>query len=307
MSIACKCDLSLGAWGTPSCNTVFGVTKRLVFVPNKKSNGSKFSINLTSSTVWTDFQTDLANFDILPTSFIKDVEDVRGDDTFKSYNDGSAVFVRQGQRKFTGYFVGTEGATANLKAELETIRGSKMGVLFVDGNGSLVGKSANGDVMEAIQIDTNTFTTKLIKATDSDPQMLMISFEMAISEKDEQIAVIDYRDITINLLDTDLFKSPYRGYLKQFNANETAGSVAISFRAGTVANCPISDVEIANLSLLNKTTGLPVTILTLTEDTPDSGLYSFTYASQTLLDKLELGFVANNDFFVKAEKVTTLV
>ena len=50
LSNVCKCELTLGAFGTPNCQSIFDVTKRLIFAPESKiSDGTKNLIDLTGS------------------------------------------------------------------------------------------------------------------------------------------------------------------------------------------------------------------------------------------------------------------
>jgi hypothetical protein len=234
---------------------------------------------------------------VLPTGEIKNVEDLRGDSTFQSFNDGSNLFVKQGIRKFVGYF---PAVNSGLVKEFESVRGQKMGVMFVDKNGSLIGKSKDYADLLPISIDTNTFEAKLVKATDSEVQMVMITFEFKSFEKDGDLVLVKYEDLGKDLLDETEFKAPYRGYIKNLSGIVTATTLDLVHYSGNGKSCAIEGAtDTANWNIKNTTTGLSVVVTGVTDN--GEGNYELTYAAQTVADVLEIDFVTDADFPVKTD------
>lgn len=305
LSNICKCELTLGAFGTPNCQSIMDVTKRLIFAPeNKLSDGTKNQIDLTGS-VYTQLMAQLTAGDILPTGEIKNIEDVRGDSTFQSFNDGSNLFVRQGVRKFTGYF---PAVNSSIVKEFESIRGQKMGVYFVDKNGNLVGKTKDFTNLVPVSIDTNTFEAKLVKATDSEVQMIMITFEFKSFEKDGDLALIKADDIVnISLLDESEFKSPYRAYFENLIATQTTLTFDLVHYSGSALACPIVGIDdLGLISVKNVTTNADLILTGIAENS--DGNYTVTFASQTTGNKLDVDFVADpTTLMIKTDSVQATI
>ncbi len=304
LSNVCKCELTLGAFGTPNCQSVFDVSKRLIFAPASKiSDGTKNQIDVTGS-IATQLNAQLLAGDILPTGEIKNVEDLRGDSTFQSFTDGSNLFVRQGVRKFTGYFPAVNSSIVN---EFESIRGQKMGVYFVDKNGGLIGKTKDFTNLLPVSIDTNTFEAKLVKATDSEVQMIMITFEFKSYEKDGDLAMVKAQDIpTVDLLDESEFKSPYRAYFENLIATTTSLTFDLVHYSGSALACPILGVDdVAYISVKNVTTNAELVLTAITENS--EGNYTVTFTAQTSGNKLEVDFVADANIMIKTDSVQTTI
>ena len=299
---ACNCDVTLSNTGTPNCAPIMGVGVKPIMVPLVADDGTENVITIatyTGTQVEWDARTE--NVDrskrYYPLPEFKNVEDVKGDTIFESFNDTSNLFVQEGTRTYTGIL---PNETPNLLGNLKNAKCTKFGLFIVDDGGNLIGNiSDDGLSLEPIPVDQNTWNPILIKTTDTTVQKIQLSFEFSRFAKDEDLRVIKSSDSAINLLDLDGLIDLIATF-----ANEalTGVEASITYDRGEAAKIPFGDVVFGEWTLFNKDTQLAVTVLTGPE-APEA-TYTLTWASEPSGDVLQLSLIKDGFELYKAEFTT---
>jgi hypothetical protein len=232
-----------------------------------------------------------------PLPEFKNVEDVKGDTIFESFNDTSNLFVQEGTRTYTGIL---PNETPNLLGNLKNAKCTKFGLFIVDDGGNLIGNiSDDGLSLEPIPVDQNTWNPILIKTTDTTVQKIQLSFEFSRFAKDEDLRVIKSSDSAINLLDLDGLIDLIATFA---NEATTGVEASITYDRGEAAKIPFSDVLFGEWTLFNKDTQLSVTVLTGPE-APEA-TYTLTWAAEPSGDVLQLSLIKDGFELYKAEFTT---
>ena len=295
---ACNCDITLNNTGTPSCTPIMGVGVKPIMVPLTADDGTANVITLasyTGSQVEWDARTE--NLDrskrYYPLPEFKNVEDVKGDTIFESFNDTSNLFVQEGTRTYTGIL---PNETPNLLGNLKNAKCTKFGLFIVDDGGNLIGNiSDDGLSLEPIPVDQNTWNPILIKTTDTTVQKIQLSFEFSRFAKDEDLRVIKSSDSAINLLDLDGLVD----LAATFDTIVATGANAVvNYDRGEAAKVAFTGAE-ADLTLYNETT-LAVVALSSAVETPP-GTYALVFVAQTAGDILQLSVIKDGFELYKSE------
>jgi hypothetical protein len=173
----CNCNMGLSNTGRPNCVPIQSVTSKLIMVPLSNSDGELNFIDLTSPLP--NF-TELVNsqdesFRWFPLPVFENVELPKADSKFEEANSGRMVFLRQGKRSFSGE-LWADDSSPTLLSKLQNNRCVEFGVYIVDINGNLIGSKV-GDALYPIKIDNASFDPKLMFATDSTTQKIMVAFD----------------------------------------------------------------------------------------------------------------------------------
>jgi len=273
----CKCGAGLSNTGT-ACTPVMQTARKIIFVPYYDNNGNINTINLATATL------DKAYFDALvnqsdkskrwfPLPELKNVEDVREANILESFNDGSNVFISEGNRSFTGILV---KGTPQLKGKIESARCSEVGVFIIDKDGNLIGSLATATTLAPIRIEESSVAAMLVKTTDTTIQKLQLSYEFHADEKDEDLRFIACSEMTYDVLQIQGLLDIYATFS---NITLTDFEVQLSTDYGTILN-PVLDKGLlaVDFTLFNDDDQLAVAVISAPES--PAGTYTISYAAQ---------------------------
>ena len=278
MSLGCKCESGLSNTGTPNCVTIQSVTSKLILVPLKANDGTKNSLDLTATFTESTF-TALANqVDSskrwFPLPQFENVELAKADSTFEEAPSGRKVFIKQGKRSFAGQLW---NETPQLLGKIQDNRCVDFGVYVVDVNGNLVGSKV-GDKLYPIPVDNESFEAKLMFATDSATQKIMVGFDFYRLFDESTLWLLTPSDTT-DLFDFNNLEGLLDVALTKTSASTTNLVVTATLDYGTAkSKIKVLGLVQADFTLKNTATGATITLLTAVA-TENS--YALTFASQT--------------------------
>ena len=294
----CDCNLTLANTGANKCTPVFGVGVIPILVPLVAADGTPNRIDLSTYTGDQSFWDGLTqNADrtkrYYPLPKVKNVEDVRGDAVFETFDDGSNEFVRQGTRTYQAELTGKKiQALGNLESG-GCAEG--LGVLFVDDCKQLIA-NRNGDFAEPIPIDSNTWQVTLVKPTGSTVAKLQLNFEFDSLAKDSDLGILESSASIIDL-------STLKGLsdMKPTFGAITATDAVISLETKTLSliGVPIEGIAITDWVLFNASTQSSVTVSGSSETV--AGTYTIDFAAQTATDVMQLSVIYAGCELFKAE------
>lgn len=271
----CKCDLGLSNTGLPNCVTLQSVTNSLILVPTYDSTGVRNGIDLSAPLpTWTSLynQAD-ASKRWFPLLNFENVEMPKADSTFDEAPSGRKSFIKTGKRSFSGELW---DATPQLLGKIENNRCVEFSLWEIDINGNLVG-SKEGTMLYPIPVDNQSFDARLMKATDTTTQKIMISFDF--------YRLFDESTLWMITPEESNFDFNTQGGLLDVNFEEVSKTstqvvTKLTLDYGTAVNpILVKGLLAVNFTLFDVTANASVTILTATE-TPD-GVYTITYAAIT--------------------------
>ena len=285
MSLGCKCESGLSNTGTPNCVTLQSVTSKLIMVPLEDSTGVKNFLDLTSAPTVATITALINQSDAtkrwFPLPVFEKVELPKADSTFEEAPSGRKLFIKQGKRSFTGEL--WNGST-QLLGKIQDNRCVEFGVYIVDVNGNLVG-SKDGTKLYPIPVDNQSFDAKMMFATDTTVQKIMVSFDFYRLFDESTMWLITPTELGGDfnafegLLDVDLAK---------VSSTTTSLVVDAKLDYGTALN-PIKAIGLvlADFSLKNATTGVTIVITNVTAGVGAfANRYTLTFATQVLLTPL---------------------
>ena len=291
MSLGCKCDSGLSNTGKPNCVTIQSVTSKLILVPLKANDGTKNSLDLTATFTEATF-TALANqADAskrwFPLPQFENVELAKADSTFEEAPSGRKVFIKQGKRSFAGQLW---NETPQLLGKIQDNRCVDFGVYIIDVNGNLVGSKV-GDKLYPIPVDNESFEAKLMFATDSATQKIMVGFDFYRLFDESTMWLLTPSDTT-DLYDFNNLEGLLDVNLAISGIVATGAVATLTLDYGTAKNpIKVKGLVAGDFLLYNTTTSTTVT-KTVTE-TAD-GVYTFVYTAITgSTDVLKLSLAKN--------------
>jgi len=200
MAILCK---PLGNLGVSQCGFPLKVARRLIYVPILDANGDYNQLTMEEAALlasWTpkfDAANPLDRYYPLPN--MENVEDVRADTEFFTWESGQKYKIRQGERTFIGRI---PNETPSLYGRLQEWEGQQFGVYVIDNNGNLVFDYASveldpqgapgvfTDMARPIAVDGNSVDNMFIKPTYTDPEQIMVQFDFAQEVNDKNLYLI---------------------------------------------------------------------------------------------------------------------
>jgi hypothetical protein len=288
--------MGLSNTGRPNCVPIQSVTSKMIMVPLKDSTGADNYIDLSSALpTWSDLINEAdASKRWFPLPVFENVDLPKADSTFDEANSGRMVFIRQGKRSFAGE-LWAEDSSPTLLGKLQNNRCVDFGVYLIDVNGNLVGSKV-GEGLYPIPVDNPSFDPKLMFATDTTVQKIMVSFDFDRLFDESTMYMITPTEAGVNF-------NTLEGLIDVNVTNAVKTSTTLTFDAvldyGTALN-PIKFIGAvsADFDLQNLTTGLAVTV-TAVENT--DGNYTLTYTAPTTGNSMELtiaktGFVGTYAF-----------
>ena len=296
MALGCNCNMGLSNTGRPNCVPIQSVTSKMIMVPLKDSTGADNYIDLTTALpTWSTLINEAdASKRWFPLPVFENVELPKADSTFDEANSGRMVFIRQGKRSFSGE-LWADDSSPTLLGKLQNNRCVDFGVYLIDVNGNLVGSKV-GEGLYPIPVDNPSFDPKLMFATDTTVQKIMVAFDFDRLFDESTMYMITPTEAGVNF-------NTLEGLIDVNVTNAVKTTTTLTFDAvldyGTALN-PIKFIGAvsADFDLQNLTTGLAVTV-TAVENT--DGNYTLTYTAPTTGNSMELtiaktGFVGTYAF-----------
>ena len=276
MSLGCKCDSGLSNTGVPNCVTLQSVTSKFVMVPLEDSTGAKNFIDLTATLNEAFFDALINQADAtkrwFPLPLLENVSMEKGDSTFEEAPSGRKVFIKQAKRSFSGELW---EATPQLLSKIQDNRCVEFGIYIIDVNGNLVGSKV-GDKLYPIPVDNQSFDARLMYATDTTVQKLMVTFDFYRLFDEGTLWLITPDEVNY---DFNLLEGLLDVEMTKVSALQTELVVDATLMFGTALNpIKVTGLVLADFTLLDATTGSPITI---TGVTAVSNRYTLTFASQT--------------------------
>jgi hypothetical protein len=287
----CNCDvISLGNTGIPDCSLIADIAAFPLLDMAKDSAGAPKERLKTDLTVWANLEPILNAVSpldrIYPIGKFENVEQNREDDVFWTANSGKSAFVREGFKTFQGFII---NAPRELTAKLNSDACQNFGFHFIDDSNQLVTKKGtDATKCKPILIDSDTFRSKYVEATNDAPAMLMLSFQWKSTEKDADVKVVGGLDYTggdlYGLLDADAaYTTP--------NVNGVIATVTTTAYGTAVEGLLPTDFSAVEVS---PSAGTPVLIASASETTP--GVYNIQFtAPATVSDVIRIS--ASKDRF----------
>lgn len=283
MALGCNCNMGLSNTGRPNCVPIQSVTSKMIMVPLKDSTGADNFIDLSSALpTWSTLINEAdASKRWFPLPVFENVELPKADSTFDEANSGRMVFIRQGKRSFSGE-LWAEDSSPTLLGKLQNNRCVDFGVYLIDVNGNLVGSKV-GEGLYPIPVDNPSFDPKLMFATDTTVQKIMVAFDFDRLFDESTMYMITPTEAGVNF-------NTLEGLIDVNVTNVVKTSTTLTFDAvldyGTALN-PIKFIGAvsADFVLNNITTGLAVSV-TAVENT--DGNYTLTYTAPTTGNSMEL-------------------
>ena len=275
MSLGCKCDSGLSNTGVPNCVTLQSVTSKFIMVPLEDSTGAKNYIDLTATLNEAYFEALVNQADaskrFFPLPLLENVALEKGDSTFEEAPSGRKVFIKQAKRSFAGELW---EATPQLLSKIQDNRCVEFGIYIVDVNGSLVGSKV-GDKLYPIPVDNQSFDARLMYATDTTVQKLMVSFDFYRLFDEGTLWLITADEV----MDFNLLEGLLDVEMEKVSATQTDLVLDATLMYGTALNpIKVSGLVLADFTLSDASTGANIPLLTVTAV---ANRYTLTFASQT--------------------------
>lgn len=283
MALGCNCNMGLSNTGRPNCVPIQSVTSKMIMVPLRDSTGADNFIDLSSALpTWSNLINEAdASKRWFPLPVFENVDLPKADSTFDEANSGRMVFIRQGKRSFAGE-LWAEDSSPTLLGKLQNNRCVDFGVYLIDVNGNLVGSKV-GEGLYPIPVDNPSFDPKLMFATDTTVQKIMVAFDFDRLFDESTMYMITPTEAGVNF-------NTLEGLIDVNVTNAVKTTTTLTFDAvldyGTALN-PIKFIGAvsADFVLNNITTGLAVSV-TAVENT--DGNYTLTYTAPTTGNSMEL-------------------
>ena len=291
MAIDCTCNNTLANLGTPDCPSVGQVAKKFIFVPRFAADGSVNKIlktDITAANMTLKINAANPKDRYYPTAEFENVEDVREDPVTQEFNSGKMITVRDGVRKNVGMI--PLGTFQELGA-YKSYGCAEFGAFVMDGGGNFMFYEDPADPLYAypILIDNETYHARLVKATDSEVQMLEISWQWKQSQKDQNLRLIQSDGLDFDADDLEGLFDADAVYSGSSTTELTATITTTLFGVpveGLLAADFVSSDSGATSNLYNVSTTTDVAILGVTESA--AGVYDFTFGAQVIGNEIRV-------------------
>ena len=285
--MACKCDVGLGNTGTPSCQPIATVAKKLIVVPTYDSTGVKNSITIgdTLDEAYLTAKINAADASQrwFPLPLMENVTQERAETITEVSGSGSIARIRDGVRTFSGEMWKQSPTFLGQLLDAQCV---DISVFVIDTDGNVIGSCPSADgKLYPIAVDKNSWDARMAFGTDSTVQKVVLSFQWSDNEKDEYVSMLTSDDYTFDILNANVL----RDVTSENSAITTTGfTVTLSTLYGSKANLVkvkgllLGDFALAELS---PTPGA-ISITSVTESA--DGVYDFVIPAATSADVLEL-------------------
>ncbi len=283
MANECICGQSLTDLGISSCPDAMQNAKRLIFVPEFDNSGDKNEFANVAAVTKTALQ---AKFDAAseldryyPSPLLENVEDVRAETVFQEFNSGLKSKVRNGIRTFTGYVTAPNGASSIWLEKIKSWFCNASGIYIIDKNSNFIYATdlTTKLKVQPIMIERGSFDAQLVKATDAEVQMIMITFDIRENMDDGLLRYIPAEDLDFDgLSDADVY-----ALLDVVNTYSGIAQTTVTMTMTTDQyGLPVTGLVIGDFALYNNTGAAAVIPSSVTESA--DGVYDIVFPSQTV-------------------------
>lgn len=292
----CKCEVGLGNTGLPNCIPIAGVTKKIILVNYYDNDGVINSVDCSDTFNEAYFSAKTNDADTskrwYPLPEIKNVEDVKAESLFESFNDGSNLFIQEGTRTFNGVM---PKQSPQFLGQLKSARCVAIGVYIIDKDGNLIGNGKTDGKLYPILVDNNTWNPVLMKGTDTTVQKIMLTFEYSRLERDEDLRMITSDEFTFDLLNLQGVKD-----VNFVGMTADAGTDSATFTAETIYGSQCAKVKVQGLDVADfsmTVNGAPATITTV-DETAGAGIYTLTTSTDIVASDVVVVDIVKDNFEV---------
>lgn len=303
--MACKCDVGLSNTGTPTCEPIATVAKKLIVVPTYDSTGAKSSVTIgtTLDQAFLDAKINaaLAADRWFPLVTMENVTQERAESITETSGSGKIAFIREGSRSFFGEMW---KQSPTFLGKLKSAKCVDISIFVVDADGNLIGScpSADGKIYP-IAVDKDSWDVRMSSATDATVQKVTLGFNWSDNEKDEYISMLTEDDYTADFLGS-------KGLLDVSSVISNESTTGFTATLSTAYGSKASLVKVEGLlagdfTLFNVTDTASVSIISVTESS--AGVYDFTFSAETSSDVLRLTPSKNGYDFANVIANTILI
>jgi hypothetical protein len=265
-------------------------------VPLQDNAGAYNRIDLATLPTWSALINDTdPSQRWYPLPAFENVELPKADTVFEEANSGRMAYLRQGKRSFTGELWAYD-STPQFLGKLSSGRCVEFGVYVVDINGSLIGSKV-GNYLYPIPVDNQSWDPKLMFATDSTVQKIMLGFDWNRFFDESTLWMITADEASQNfndlkgLLDVNL--------INPVQVANTSIQVDATFDYGTAINpLKFKGAILADFDLYDNTNSTVFTITAVSE--PNDGEYiilaAFVTGDSYTLSVTKAGFTGSITF-----------
>ena len=278
----CKCGEGPGNTGLTKCNQLPAVTKKYLFVPLFDDDGNRNFLD--PQTLTAIAMNDLINEDdsskrYYPTLEVENVTSERAD----------PIIVQDGVRTVESFMV---EAPAEYLRKMQEWRCQNMGYYVIDKAGGVIGEvnPKAPDEFRPIPIQKGTFYAGLMTVQDGQFQMVRLLWNVADTFNDANLRVLTAEETDVEFLELKGLLD-VNGDFSSTPLTTTTATVALTFDYGTAKQAQKAvGFVLADFTLDNLTTGLPVVITSVTETVPgESGVYDIVFPLQASTNELSFG------------------
>lgn len=273
MAIDCTCNNTLQNLGSPDCPPVMQIARKFIFVPKYKADGSENRLDLDPSEITKSNLLTLINASnpqdrYYPTAQVDNTEDTRAEPITQEFNSGKIITVREGARTNTSII--PLGSTQEL-AHYKSFGCSEFGAYVIDAGGNFIYYDKGDGFAYPIQIDAETFYCQLMKATDAEVQMLSLSWQWRLSQKDQNLRFVSADSLDFNIDDLNgLFD------VSGVYSNASTAGFTLTLKTSDF-DTPVSDLVSGDVSML--VNGASATLSSWTENPAVEGEYAAVFTN----------------------------
>jgi hypothetical protein len=238
-----------------------------------------------------------------PIPQLENTVEERADPTLFTNPSGAIEFVKDGVKSFSSEL---RRRGAEFKGQIETCECNELSFYAVDIDGRLRGliesiEDGSPDFFP-IPIQPGSFYSKMVAATEDNPEHLTFNFQYEITVKDSLLRIYPGSLTTADLLGA-------RGLFDVFSDVSDESTTTFTLDLRTIYtdgdNFKPTGLVAGDFALYNVTDSLAVVITTVTESSP--GVYDFVFPAQSAADVLRVTPTKNGYDFEAVVDNTILV
>jgi len=271
------------------------------------SNGDRNYIDLTGSFGQTEVDALLLNTDekkrwvVLPK--MNGLELPIADSVFDEETDGTKTFTREGIWSMTGMILQKSAVPSVLK-KLKALRCNDIQIYIITKTNQLYGAvSEDGNKLYGYRLNSGSIDPKLMFPTSSVSGKISFNADFDNTEKQESTYALVGKDLTTPVDFLNLKQLTDVNLVVSASTTTTLTFIAkTDYFSGLANEGDVVGRTGVDFALLNKTTGLPVTLTTVVEDATIDGKYVATFPAVTATNVVELSMVYASGFAGSVEK-----
>jgi hypothetical protein len=226
-----------------------------------------------------------------PLPSMKNVENVREESKFFTWDDDERDFLKQGAKQFKGHIKVEDGGPALVK-KLQAWRGAEFGAFLIDEDGNFIYRTSDGTLVQPLHIAGGSFDVRWIEPAAEAVGMVEVSWNWHPDLNDGELRYITKENLDFDGLSyTDVF-GLYDVDITTSSPSTTALTVAIV----TDYNVPVTGLALTDMRLYNTTDSAEVTITSATESTTTPGTYVLAFAAEGAGDELLFNLLAASGY-----------